>query len=105
MQRKVTDGLWVKLGTQRRNFQGLLKGRNHQATLAWGRQIKEDRTKAFLDTIMTDAVYTPTGRTSDGERRDTARSASTPKETGGTMSMTAPGSPTRRSAQRTFRTV
>ena len=59
VQRKVTDGLWEKLGTKRRNFQGLQKGRNHQATLAWGSQIKEDRTKAFLDTIMTDAVYTP----------------------------------------------
>ena len=59
VQRKVADALWVKLGTQRRNFQGLLKGRNHQATLAWGRQIEEERTKAFLDIILTDAVYTP----------------------------------------------
>ena len=59
VQRLVVDSLWVRLGTQRRNYQGLQRGRNHQATLAWRAQIQEERTKAFLDFILTDAVYTP----------------------------------------------
>ena len=59
IQRKAADELWDKLGTRRRNYQGLKGGRNNQANLAWGKQIEEERTKAFLDIILTDAVYTP----------------------------------------------
>ena len=59
IQRKAADELWDKLGTRRRNYQGLKGGRNKQATLAWGKQIEEERTKAFLDIILTDALYTP----------------------------------------------
>jgi len=44
IQRKAAEELWDKLGTRRRNYQGLKGGRNDQATLAWIKQTEEERT-------------------------------------------------------------
>ena len=58
VENQVQNTLWRQLASKT-SYLGLEGGRNHKATLAWRETIQEERTKAFLDIILTDAVYTP----------------------------------------------
>ena len=59
VSQQVQRTLWGKMAANRTSYQGLEEGRNHRATLAWRETIQDDRTRAFLDIVLTDAVYAP----------------------------------------------
>ena len=59
VSQQVQRTLWGKMAASRTSYQGLEEGRNHRATLAWRETVQDDRTRAFLDIVLTDAVYTP----------------------------------------------
>ena len=56
--RHTRNALWGKLAREREYYRGMEKGRDEQSTHAIREQLDEKR-RAYLDIIQTDAVYTP----------------------------------------------